>query len=30
MQTSLDKHDLTPEVRATLTSLGKLGVPRLR
>lgn len=27
---NLDKHELTPEVRATLTSLGKLGVPRLR
>ena len=30
LMVNLDKHDLTPEVRATLTSLGKLGVPRLK
>ena len=27
---NLDKHELTPDVRATLTSLAKLGVTRLR
>jgi len=30
LMVNLDKHDLTREVRATLTSLGKLGVPRLK
>ena len=30
LMVNLDKHDLTPEVRATLTSLGKLGAGRLR
>ena len=30
LMVNLDKHDLTPEVRTTLTSLGKLGVPRLK
>ena len=29
LMVNLDKHDLTPEVRKILTSLGKLGVPRL-
>jgi hypothetical protein len=27
---NLDKHELTPDVRTTLTSLAKLGVTRLR
>jgi hypothetical protein len=30
LMVNLDKHELTPDVRATLTSLAKLGVPRLR
>ena len=30
LMVNLDKHELTPEVRAILMSLGKLGVPRLR
>jgi hypothetical protein len=27
---NLDKHELTPDVRATLVSLARLGIPRLR
>ena len=30
LMVNLDKHELTPDVRTTLTSLGKLGVPRLK